>query len=109
MTSNNNFERYVDYMIEVFNGLRYDEDGEVVKSASRTVPIDEEFFGKFDEIKWEIAEWIGYDICSIYEESDNCVIYEIVGYDYDMEYIKIKLGEKSDAFVAFYSSLEQME
>ena len=47
MTSNTYFERHVDYMIEVFNGLRYNEDGEVVESASRTVPIDEEFFGKF--------------------------------------------------------------
>jgi len=108
MTSNNNSEMYVDYMIEIFNGLRYDDEREVVETASRTVPVDEEFIGKFDEIKWDIAERIGYDICSIYEEGDNCIVYEIVSFDYDMEYIKIELGEKSDVTVTFYSSMEVM-
>ncbi len=108
MTSYYTLEQHVDYMIEAINGVRYDEDGEVVSTASRTVPVAKDFFVKFDEIKWEIATRIGYDNCCIHCESDDCVIYEIVSDDYGVEYVKIKLGEEYEAIVTFFSAVEMI-
>lgn len=110
MTSNIRIQQYVDYIINVINGLRYDEDGEIVEEASRTMKLDEDFFNMFDDIKWEIAERIGYDRCHICAESDGYVCFEVVGFeDGDLEYDEIKLGEEFDVTVSVYMKLKTME
>jgi hypothetical protein len=108
MTPVNNLEKYVDKMIGIFNALRYDEDGEVVKEASTTVSVDKGFFDNFNNIKQEIAIRIddGKDICQIYHEFDGYVCYQILDYYDNFEYIEIKLRENYNAFVAFHSSSE---
>ena len=109
MTTNNSFEVRVYSMIEVFNGLRYDEDGELVERASRVVSFDVESLGRFDEIKWAIADQIGYDICSIYDEGAGFIVYEILNADDLLEYIRIELGEGSDVNVTYCSWQEMMK
>lgn len=109
MTSSENSEQYVDFMIERFNRLRYDEDGEVVRSAEEVVSMDHEFFSRFDDVKWEIADRIGCDYCRVYDEGEGFIVYEIESGDYGVEYVQIRLGEKCSANVAFYSSLEMLE
>jgi hypothetical protein len=102
--ASNSFEQHVDYMIEIFNGLRYDVNGEIVESASRTVPIDEDFFKNFDEVKFEISNRIGYDICIIYDEGNDYVSYEVTNYDLNkVEFIDVKLDNMFSATVAYYS------
>lgn len=98
----------VDYLIEAFNRLRYDEDGEEVSTSVSTTYFNSYLFDKFDEVKWMVAERIGFDKCSIYDEGNLYMIYEIVRFDDNMEFVEIKMDEEKKIKITYYPSLEEL-
>lgn len=107
-----NIDSCIDYLIEKFNQLRYDEDGEDVSiSVSTSVPMtnfNSYLFDKFDDAKWMIAERIGFDKCSIYDEGNLFMIYEFVRFDDNMEYVEIKMDEEKKIKITYYPSLDEL-
>jgi len=98
-------------VLEIINGLRYDDEGEIAKKASTTILTNKIFRRRFHALIWKIAETIGFDICSIYDEGDgNYVIYQILNWEEnDLEFVKIRFEEdKKKATITFFSSIDEM-
>jgi len=96
-------------IIEIINGLRYDDKGEIAKKDSRTISTNRIFRRKFRALMWKLAETIGFDKCSIYDEGDgNYFVYQIYNCEDNLEFVKIKLEDGDKATIAFFSSIDEM-
>lgn len=92
-----NIEKEIDYLIHTFNELKYDNECEEILIPNPSI------FDKFDEIKIEMVKRIGIDRCSIFDEDNLYIIYEIDGYNNDKEYIEIKM-DGINPIIKYYSS-----
>jgi len=92
-----NIEKEIDYLINTFNGLKYDNECEEILIPNPSI------FDNFDEIKLEMVKRIGIDRCSIFDEGNLYIIYEIDGYNNDKEYIEIKM-DGINPIIKYYSS-----
>lgn len=83
MTSAIDFEieAQVNRMIEVINGLRYDDDYEPVDKGETSIVVDKIVCERFNEVKWAIAERIGFDVCFLTELDDFKVGYEVTRHE----------------------------
>jgi len=89
-------DKEIDYLVNVFNGLKYDNVCEEILSPNQYI------YDKFDEIKLEMLNRIGLDKCSILDEGNLYIIYEVDGY-YEKEYMEIKM-DGNIPIIKYYSS-----
>lgn len=92
-----NIEKEIDCLIHNFNGLKYANEYEEILTPNSYI------FDIFDEIKLEIIKRIGIDRCSIFDEGNLYIIYEIDGFNDDKEYIEIKM-DGNNPIIKYYSS-----
>lgn len=110
-------QSWVDLIIHMMEKLREKlreelRDNETKKTtASEEFSVSDSFITRFHELRWEVAEQIGFIKCGIaYDEGDNTmVIYDILNDEDEKEFIKIKIGEECKATMTFYTSSELIE